>query len=224
LLFIAAASVLSRLGTIMLFPDSFLATAVLIPNRADVLIAGLLAAVAIKNESLSWRKIDPMLPIATIGLMMLAMLVKASDSLEGRAFAVLAPLLVPAACAAFLISLVRGAHYAKRFGSRFLLFFNETSYAVYLTHLPVLGLMHGWLLGTRPDIATPVQWTVTIAAMPVCVAVAWILTKLVEQPITAYGRTWTWSGRSRSAEAHAALPRWHSSITIRSKNSLEKSL
>ncbi|MGA7530875.1 MAG: hypothetical protein WBW27_03170, partial [Pseudolabrys sp.] len=69
----------------------------------------------------------------------------------------------------------------------------------YLTHLPVLGLMHGLLLGSRPDIGTPAQWAVTFAAVPVCVAVSWLLTVVIEKPLTNYGRTWAWSGRSRQA-------------------------
>jgi peptidoglycan/LPS O-acetylase OafA/YrhL len=69
----------------------------------------------------------------------------------------------------------------SRFTGKFLGFFNTTPYAVYLAHLPVLGLMHGRLLGSRPDIATPQQWVVTIAALPVIV--------LVGRPLTEYGRS-----------------------------------
>jgi peptidoglycan/LPS O-acetylase OafA/YrhL len=119
-------------------------------------------------------------------------------------FAVLTPLLTAAGCAAFLLSLVRGAPEARRFHSRVLCFFGTTSYAVYLTHLPILGLMHG-LFGQRPDLATPQQWAVTFAALPVCVLIGWMLTRLVEQPLTSYGRTWTWSGRARTGGSSRAI-------------------
>ena len=132
--------------------------------------------------------------------------------LAGRrapAFAVLYPLLTATAAAAFLLSLARGAPEAQRFRSRILCFFGRTSYAVYLTHLPILGLMHGLLLGARPDVATPAQWLVTFASLPLCALAGWLLTLFVEEPITAYGRTWTWSAvprRAGMAAAEAAPP------------------
>jgi peptidoglycan/LPS O-acetylase OafA/YrhL len=53
------------------------------------------------------------------------------------------------------------------------------------------------LLGARPDIATAPQWIVTAAALPVCVIVAFVLTRLIEQPLTTYGRSWAWSKEQR---------------------------
>ena len=67
-----------------------------------------------------------------------------------------------------------------------------------MTHLAVLGLMHGLLLGGRPDLATPAQWAVTLAALPVAVLAGWLGTKIVEEPITAYGRSWRWSKERRA--------------------------
>jgi peptidoglycan/LPS O-acetylase OafA/YrhL len=176
---------------------------VLLPTRADVLTAGLLAAVAIKTETMSWQRIEYWVRLAPIALLLVAAILRMTDAGVGHLFAILGPTLVSIGCAAFLVSLVRGAPEAKRFHSKFLGFFNTTSYAVYLTHLPVLGLMHGLLLGTRPDIATPAQWAVTFAAVPVCIAVSWLLTILVERPLTNYGRTWVWSDQPRLARASA---------------------
>ena len=66
--------------------------------------------------------------------------------------------------------------------------------------------MHGVILGTRPDLVTPAQWLVTVAALPVCVLVGWGMTRLIEEPLTRYGRTWRWSPevRGRPATAVAA--------------------
>jgi peptidoglycan/LPS O-acetylase OafA/YrhL len=63
----------------------------------------------------------------------------------------------------------------------------------------VLGLMHGFLLGTPPDLATAPQLLVTLAALPVAVLMGWALTKIVEEPITAYGRSWKW-GEARAKQ------------------------
>jgi peptidoglycan/LPS O-acetylase OafA/YrhL len=176
---------------------------VLLPTRADVLTAGLLAAVAIKTESVPWQRVDYSLRLAPIVLLAVASILRLADGGIGFRFAIFGPMLVSIACAMFLLSLVRGAPEAKRFHSKLLGFFNTTSYAVYLTHLPVLGLMHGLLLGARPDLGSPAQWAVTFAALPVCVAVSWLLTVIVEKPLTNYGRTWAWSGRPRQARASA---------------------
>lgn len=194
---LAVSAVAARAGTIWLLgPHSAIAAAVLLPNRADVLVMGLLAAVAIRSK-LPWPRLDLLLRVAPI---LLLAATAAMSLIAGRhAFTIFGPLLTAIACAAFLLSLVRGAPEAKRFTGKFLGFFNTTSYAVYLTHLPVLGLMHGLLLGSRPDIATPQQWAVTLAALPVTVMVAWVLTVLVERPLTEYGRTWKWSGRPRES-------------------------
>ena len=73
-------------------------------------------------------------------------------------------------------------------------FFGDNGYCLYLTHLPILGLAHGLVLGTAPDLATPAQWAVTLAAIPVCVAVGWGMTKLLEEPLSRYGRNaWRWA-------------------------------
>jgi peptidoglycan/LPS O-acetylase OafA/YrhL len=200
---IAVGALAVRAGVYEFLAQPGLTGLVLLPTRADVLTAGLLAAVAIKTETIPWPRIDYALRAAPIVLLTVAAALRLTDGETGHRFAIFGPMLVSAACAMFLLSLVRGAPEARRFHSKFLGFFNTTSYAVYLTHLPVLGLMHGLLLGSRPDIGTPAQWAVTFAAVPVCIAVSWLLTALVEKPLTNYGRSWTWSGRPREPRVAA---------------------
>ena len=203
---IAVSALALRAASCLFLENSGLVSLVLLPTRADILTAGLLAAVAIKSEKMPWRHVDYPLRLAPIVLLLTVSILRLTDGANGHRFEIFGPLLTSFACAAFLLSLVRGAPEAKRFHSKFLGFFNTTSYAVYLTHLPVLGLMHGLILGRRPDIASPAQWAVTIAALPVCVFVSWLLTAFIEQPITNYGRTWAWSGRPRDArERNAAV-------------------
>ncbi len=198
---IAASALILRAGSYLFLEEPGLVSLVLLPTRADILTAGLLAAVVIKSEVVPWQRVEYPLRLTPIVLLLMVSVLRLTDGASGHNFGIFGPLLISFACAAFLLSLVRGAPEAKRFHSKFLGFFNTTSYAVYLTHLPVLGLMHGLLLGTRPDIGSPVQLAVTIAALPVCIAVAWLLTVLIEQPITNYGRTFAWSGRPRPSRA-----------------------
>ena len=59
--------------------------------------------------------------------------------------------------------------------------------------------MHALILGTVPDVATLPQIAVTLAALPLCAAIGWALTKLAEEPLTAYGRSWRWSDEGTRA-------------------------
>ncbi len=174
-----------------------MATLVLLPGIADTLISGLIAGVLWKTPGIDWARHDLTLRVLPPVLLVATIALKLIDGAHGHSFAIFGGLLVSIASASFILSLVRGAPEAKRFNSPILCFFGNTSYSVYLTHLTVLGLLHGLILGGRPDIATPLQLMVTLAALPLAVLVGWIGTKLVERPITAYGRSWTWSKQSR---------------------------
>jgi peptidoglycan/LPS O-acetylase OafA/YrhL len=175
-----------------------LTTTVMLPGIADTLICGLIAGLLIKTDGIDWKRFDLALRVIPVAMLLATnVLIRLDGGVEGPAFQIFARLLVSIAAASFLLAMVRGAPEAKRFASPVLRFFGRTSYSVYMTHLAVLGLMHGLLLGGRPDLASPAQIAVTLAALPVAVLVGWIGTKLVEEPITAYGRSWMWSKEER---------------------------
>jgi len=176
-----------------------MARLVLLPGVADMLFCGLIAAVLWKTEGIDWKRYDLALRLAPPVLLVAATLLRVLDGSTGQSFEIFGGLLVSFAAASFILSLVRGAPEAKRFNSPILCFFGNTSYSIYLTHLTVLGVMHGLVLGTQPDIGTPMQLLVTLSAMPLAVLAGWVGTKLVEQPITAYGRSWRWSREARPA-------------------------
>jgi peptidoglycan/LPS O-acetylase OafA/YrhL len=171
-----------------------MAALVLLPARADILVCGLLAAVATRSAKFPWARITPLLRVTPL----LAVLgVIASQLVRGDAtFGVLAPSFVAIGCAAYLLCIVVGTPEAEKYNSKTLRFFGNNGLCIYLTHLPVLGLMHGLILGSVPDIATPAQWLVTIASVPTCVLLSHAMTKLIEEPLSAYGRTWRWSAHA----------------------------
>ncbi len=175
------------------------AGATLLPTNADVLTFGILAAVLMKSTKIDWSKYDMTLRVLPVALLVLTILIKLVTGENSTAFQILGDFFVSGACAIFIMSLVRGVPEAIRFRSPVLCFFGTTSYSVYLTHLPILGVMHGLLLGAKPDIATPTQIAVTFAALPVCVFAGWIVTKLVEAPISGYGRSFKWSTELKSS-------------------------
>ena len=169
---------------------SELAAFVLLPGRADTLICGLLAAIAFKSGLIDWQRLIPAMrifPIAALVATILARLI------SPELFNVLGPLFVGAGCAVYILCIVLGTPEAQRYHSKVLQFFGNNGYCLYLTHLPILGLMHGLILGAKPALITPAQWMVTLAALPICVLVGWAMTKLIEEPLTHYGRTWHWS-------------------------------
>ncbi len=177
--------------------DAF-AAAVLLPTRLDVLVAGVLAVVLLRQDWINWAKFDLLLRILPIPLMVMAMALKLLTSEDAKLFSTISPLLISTACAAFLMSLVRGAPEVKRFHNKFFNFFCTISYAVYLTHLLVLGLMHNLILGTAPDVNSGAQILVTIASIPATVALSYLLTIFVEAPITNFGRSFKWSKEMRA--------------------------
>jgi peptidoglycan/LPS O-acetylase OafA/YrhL len=196
LLAIMVGAVLLRTAIYRLHDISDMAAVVLLPSRADILACGILAAIACKTSDVPWDRLQLPLRMTPI-IMLVAMLVL--RLLDNGSFETLGPLLAAIGCATFILSIVNGAPEAKRFKPRVLQFFGNNGYGLYLTHLPVLGLMHGLILGTMPDIATWQQWLVTLGALPVATLVGWGMTRLIEQPLTAYGRSWRWNpdGRPR---------------------------
>lgn len=175
------------------------AAAVLLPTRLDVLAAGVLAVVLLRQTWIDWARFDFALRVLPIPLLLAAIVLKLISREDGTAFSAISPLLVSSACASLLMAIARGAPEAKRFQNAVFNFFCTISYAVYLTHLMVLGLMHNLILGTAPDVATVPQILVTFASIPVTVALSYVLTRFVEAPITNFGRSFKWSKEMRTS-------------------------
>jgi peptidoglycan/LPS O-acetylase OafA/YrhL len=166
---------------------------VILPTRGDVLVVGVIAAIIFKDRNIDLSRFDFMLRYAPVVLLFATVLLALIDPVERRLFNILGPLFVSVGFACLLVSMVRGSPEAKRFESRFFCFFGHISYCVYLTHLMVLGLMHGLILGAKPSLGSVDQWLVTVVGLFVAVGVGWALTILIEAPLTAYGRSWKWS-------------------------------
>ncbi|MCB1506628.1 MAG: acyltransferase [Hyphomicrobiaceae bacterium] len=165
----------------------------LLPARADALLLGVAAAVAYRENRLSLARYELALRAAPVLLLGLAFVVRLQDEAGSQLNQVFGFFLVALAAALYILSIARGSPEAESMKSKVLTFYARNSYAIYLTHLTVLGLMHALLLGAKPDVATPVQIAVTIAAFPVATALGWLLTRYVEDPVRAYGRTWKWA-------------------------------
>lgn len=171
---------------------------VMLPFRADLLLCGILAALAYTTPGIRWERWLPALRTAPLASLLAVIgLQQVSDA----AFQIWNPFVLGIGCSCLILAIVLDAPEAARFKSRALRFCGDTSYAVYLVHLPLLGLAHGLLLGSKPDLATPAQWLVSLGMLPVVILVGWLLTRFVEEPFMRYGRTWRWSSERRPQPA-----------------------
>lgn len=166
----------------------------LMPASMDVLCAGLLLATLVRNDAIDWTRWSLQLRVAPIVLLFGVVGLQRLDGGDvGPRFQILAPGLVALAAALLILMLIEGAPEARRFQSSLLAFFGRISYSVYLTHLAVLGLMHGLILDAEPDIGTPAQVAVTVASAAITIGLSWAITCVLEEPVTAWARTVRWS-------------------------------
>ncbi|HRK19443.1 MAG TPA: acyltransferase [Hyphomicrobiaceae bacterium] len=179
---------------------------VMIFSLADSLIAGIIAAELYVTKRIDWAKHGDAIRVAPIVLLLASFVIRFVDDNPDGLFAVFGTHFISIAAACVILSLMYGAPEAKRFENKTLCFFGHTSYTVYLTHLAVLGMMHGLILGDIPDLLTWQQFLVTLAALPVAFGVGWVLYRFIEEPMTAYGRSWRWSKELRPSRADAARP------------------
>ena len=134
-----------------------IATLTLLPGRMDLLLAGVIAAYVRQRFDLS-RHLQTLRVIPLIA--MVAMLVVALTSPDGLS-PVLNPTLLSVAFACFLLAILLGAPEGVRYRSHVLGYFGQISYALYLVHQPMSGLLHGLLLNSRPDVGSIPQLAVT---------------------------------------------------------------
>ena len=180
-----------------------LASLVLLSSRADNLVCGMLAAVAFVSYGYRGTSVPARAaPVVVIAGLVALILVEGS---EGMIVATTAHLFTSMACALFIVSIASGTPEAARFSSPVLRFFGTTSYAVYLTHLPVLWLVHWTVLGHAPQ-PTGSGLIVTLICLPLCVGISAILTKAIEEPVTRYGRSWSWQARTEQTRVAAQGP------------------
>lgn len=156
-----------------------IAALTLLPARMDLLLGGVVLAYATQRFDLSRHlqafRIIPL--IAMVGLLIVAL------SSREHLFPILNPTLLSVAFTCYLLAVLLGAPEGRRFRSRLLRYFGQISYALYLVHQPVSGLLHGALLNGTPDIGSMPQIAVTILAFAVSVALAAASWRWLEQPI-----------------------------------------
>jgi peptidoglycan/LPS O-acetylase OafA/YrhL len=198
LLLIASAS-LFRL-VLVLASANKLALHMPLPAEWDLLFLGVLGAYAQRTPPL-WSRLtgnDRSILRSGIfaGLAALTVLILGDNALGWRGFDVFGCLAVGAAVTGFLMLVVSGASEGRRFRSPTLRFFGRISYALYLIHQPVAGILHSLILGSRPDIGTLAQAGVTVAALAASIGIAYASWIFFESPLIRVGRHWSYSEAS----------------------------
>jgi peptidoglycan/LPS O-acetylase OafA/YrhL len=95
--------------------------------------------------------------------------------------------------ASYILLAAQGWAKLRFLRSRLLRSFGAISYCLYLIHQPVNGVLHGLILGGRPDIATAPQILVTCTAVIVSISIAALSWFALEQPLLRLARRKSYS-------------------------------
>jgi peptidoglycan/LPS O-acetylase OafA/YrhL len=170
---------------------------VILPAAMHSMFLGMIAALLLGSGRIEWARWDVVLRMAPVVCLAVVFAIKWADGASYRWFELAGMPLVSVACALYLMAIVRNAPEAESLKGPRLGVLGRLSYSIYLLHVPVLGLMHGIVLGGRPDIGTPAQLLVTLMAIPVALGLAWTVNRLIEQPMIEYGRRWRFGASGR---------------------------
>lgn len=156
------------------------------PARIDALMFGFLSACVVRNATVmsyltSYRII---LDIAAIGG--LALLIEGSHAvaLSKLSFSLFAGIFAYAIIRIFLVS---GGWLRAVLRNPALVKIGFISYALYMYHQAVNGLMHGFLFHQAPRISNAREFTAACLALLVAVGLAALSTRYYEQPFRALG-------------------------------------
>jgi peptidoglycan/LPS O-acetylase OafA/YrhL len=193
LLILTASASLFRLCLVLMSANK-LAFFMLLPSEWDLLFLGVFGAYARRSSAL-WSRLQGhdrrgLKAITLIGLALVPLLAIADNVFDLRGFDVVGRLALGLALTGLILLLISGSAEGARFRSPVLRFFGVISYGLYLVHQPVAGILHGWLLGSRPDIGTLPQVAVTIGALAASVAIAHLSWTFFESPLVRLGHRW----------------------------------
>ena len=156
----------------------------LLPCRMDLLLGGVLIALISRQFDASrYLTVLRIIPLAS----MIALVAISALSPFGL-FLILGSAIASIGIASFLLAIINGAPEGARYRSPVLRYFGQISYALYLVHQPVAGVLHGVLLNSAPDIGTFAQLGVTILAIAVSIAIATASWRWLESPILTWAR------------------------------------
>jgi len=187
-------------------PDASL---VLLPCRWDGLLLGVAVAIVQRDHDLRDALVRHTGAVRGVALIAIAV-VPISLALAPQLLTTLTLFDLLIVITLFMLLVLNDAPEGARLRWRPLQFFGRVSYCLYLAHQPIANAMHGLILGGRPDIGSPGQVGVTIAAFGVSIGVAMVTWRFIEAPCIAFGKRWQYQRVGvalvdDSSTAHAAV-------------------
>jgi peptidoglycan/LPS O-acetylase OafA/YrhL len=172
-------------------PERYFAVYVLTPLHFDSLIGGMLCAFALREPTYRQYLLRARRPLYGLVLVVFAVLLSLSlfrhYGFEGSPY--LFSILAVFYSAILILAVTEGrgpvAWITRR---RWLRELGIVAYAVYLSHLAILRLAHGLILGKSPSLATGAEVVTTLAAGITCLALAFFSWRALERPLIAWGR------------------------------------
>jgi peptidoglycan/LPS O-acetylase OafA/YrhL len=176
----------------------------LLVARADALAAGVIVA-ALWFRLRTDRRFDKILEIAPLAILVgffVAGLAFGTEGLTATWFHTVIAL----AGAAFILRATVTPEAVRWLEARWLRFFADNSYSIYLVHLPIGAAVHGVLLDTHPDIGSPAGIGATLLAIGLTLIAGRALKAFVEEPLTAIGRRLKWRHDRPAVASFTPMP------------------
>ena len=158
---------------------------VLLLSRCDILLCGVGAAYIHRRFVLDQMTLR-LIPLGAVAVMLVGAI---HFRLTGSGvFHVIGPLLAAIIFASYVSLAARSSEILRLFRAARWQFFGSISYGLYLIHQPVAGVMHGLILGGRPDIGSLPQLAVTMAGLGTSIGLAWASWRFLEGPLVRLGQ------------------------------------
>ena len=184
-------------GGLLLWGANLLAVRTLLPERMDALLLGALAAYAWRTPKYwAWLTRNNRFNLNAIALAAIAALpvLVLGQSLTGFDFVDVLGWTDGSVCfTAIILLIVDGSPEGRHLRAPFLCSLGTISYCLYLIHQPVSGILHGLILGTRPDSQTPAQIAVMLLSFALSVGLATLSWRFFERPFLGLGRRWRYA-------------------------------
>ncbi|HEY7214949.1 MAG TPA: acyltransferase [Thermoanaerobaculia bacterium] len=179
------------LGRLAAGPERYIAVYVLTPLHFDSLLGGVLCAFALREPTYRHWLLRARRPLYGLVLVFFGILLSLSlfrhYGFEGSPY--LFSILAVFYGAVLILAVTEGrgpiAWLTRR---RWLRELGIVAYAVYLSHLAILFLAHGLILGRSPSLATGPEVMTTLAAAIACVTLAFFSWRALERPLISWGR------------------------------------
>jgi len=162
----------------------------LLPGRMDALMCGFLGALAVRHAPTlaMCKRYRVILDIVALGVVLMLNSSLIGGSTKSGSFVIMAlDYTFRSVLFGYLIVRVflvpEGSAYRRLLSARVLVFFGVISYALYMYHPAINGLLFGIVYGRPPILSTPRQALVTAAVIAVSIGLAWLSTWYFEMPI-----------------------------------------